>query len=331
MLMLASLMSLLVVGVAVDTASLTGGPQDDGDMDDVNRADPGEDADADAPEVESIADEPEVPLEPVVEENEADGSFFGEDDVIEGTAGVDALMGFSGNDVLNGLAGDDDLRGGQGDDTLLGGDGNDSLQGEADYGPGGNDLLDGGAGRDLLSGQGGDDTLLGGAGDDTLFGGEGDDSLNGGAGTDWLSGNSGNDTLISGGGDDDLTGGSGDDLLVGDDDPGMVWLHGNDGNDTLMPGLGDFAEGQEGADLYVLRGNLDEAEESELPIISGFDGSEDMIELTLPADMSDQPDISLRYDADGTVVIHVNEAPVGRLIGHRGVDVANILVSREGG
>lgn len=229
---------------------------------------------------------------------------------ITGTDDRDALIGTEGNDLIEGFGGDDDLRGGLGDDTLLAGDGNDWVQGESRYGPGGNDLIDGGAGEDELAGQGGDDTLLGGDGNDTLFGGDGDDLLYGGAGDDWISGNAGDDTLIADDGADDLSGGHGNDLLIGNDDPARAWLHGGAGDDTLTPGIGDFAEGQEGSDVYILH-DID----GEAPVIADYDHSQDQLLISLPDTLQGDQTIDLVHQPDGTTLIRLNDGIIGRLLG----------------
>lgn len=300
MLMIAGLMSLLLVGVAVDVSSTSLGsrPEDDDDLPDRGATDPGAGGGTGEPE----------------------GS---EDEVQIGTDLFDALMGYGGNDLIDGRGGADDLRGGQGDDTLLGGGGDDWIQGESDYGPGGNDLIEGGTGHDSLAGQGGDDTVHGGAGRDTIQGGDGDDSLTGGNGTDWIDGNAGNDTLVAGQGEDDLAGGTGDDLLIGNDGTETAWLHGGAGNDTLLAGAGDFVEGQEGDDLYIVRPG-----EGPLPVISGFDGEADEIELHLPEDMVSGSEVDLIEDHDGSLLLRVNGASVARLIGAINAEDLQILVNR---
>lgn len=307
MLLLTSLMSLLVVGMAVDVSVANATTDEDSN---------------DSPDM------PDITPDEVITDG-GDNFFDEEDETQTGTPGIDALMGYGGNDLLNGLDGDDDLRGGLGDDTLLGGAGNDSLQGEGEYGIGGDDLLNGGNGDDLLAGQAGNDTVLGGNGDDAILGGEGNDSLAGGAGNDWISGNDGDDTLIAGDGSDDLSGDRGNDMLIGHDSAATVWLHGGEGDDTLLPGIGDFAEGQEGADLYSLKSDLKLLDTAPLPIIMGFDGDEDVIEITLPGGIVTKPQITITDDADGSAILRVDGEAVGRLIGHTHLRAEDIIITRQ--
>ncbi|HIC64819.1 MAG TPA: calcium-binding protein [Paracoccus sp.] len=238
---------------------------------------------------------------------------------IIGTDRADALMGGDGADSIDGLGGSDDLRGGLGDDTIRGGSGQDWIQGDAAYGPGGNDEIHGGSGDDSLAGQGGDDLIWGDEGDDTILGGAGSDSLFGGAGNDWMSGNDGDDVLVSGGGSDDLDGGAGNDLLIGGDDDETAWIHGGDGEDTLVPGAGDFAEGNAGADQFVLK-----PVDGDLPTIADFDGTEDRIILHLPEDMTQGAQIQLVQHDDGTTLINVNGDAVARMLQLGGLRVEDI-------
>ncbi|MDB2490164.1 calcium-binding protein [Paracoccus sp. (in: a-proteobacteria)] len=238
---------------------------------------------------------------------------------IIGTDRADALMGGDGADSIDGLGGSDDLRGGLGDDTIRGGSGQDWIQGDAAYGAGGNDEIHGGSGDDSLAGQGGDDLIWGDEGDDTILGGAGSDSLFGGAGNDWMSGNDGDDVLVSGGGSDDLDGGAGNDLLIGGDDDETAWIHGGDGEDTLMPGAGDFAEGNAGADQFVLK-----PVDGDLPTIADFDGTEDRIILHLPEDMTQGAQIQLVQHDDGTTLINVNGDAVARMLQLGGLRVEDI-------
>lgn len=305
MLMIAGLMSLLLAGVALDFSSAGDGTQSD--------EDDGEDLQAGQP----------AGLHG--ESGDGGGEQALETDAMQiGTDLFDAMMGDDGDDLLEGRGGGDDLRGGQGDDTLRGGEGDDWIQGEGDYGPGGDDLLDGGVGDDSLAGQGGADTLLGGDGNDTLLGGESDDRLEGGAGRDWLDGGAGDDRLFAGAGEDDLAGGEGDDLLVGNDGTETSWLHGGAGNDTLVAGAGDFAEGQEGDDLYILHPG-----QGPLPVITGIDGEADQIELQLPASMAEDVRVDLDEDEDGGVLLSVNGTAVARLVGAVNADALQVLVSRQ--
>ncbi|WP_299843154.1 calcium-binding protein [uncultured Paracoccus sp.] len=301
MLMIAGLIGLMLVGVALDLGIATNGsPSDEDEGDDPQAAlltGPGDEDEA----FESAPDELQI-----------------------GTEFFDAMMGDGADDLLEGRGGADDLRGGQGDDTLRGGDGDDWIQGESDYGPGGDDRLEGGDGGDLLAGQGGDDTIHGGAGNDSLQGGDGDDLLEGGAGRDWIDGGAGNDRLVSGPGEDDLTGGAGDDLLIGNDGVETSWLHGGAGNDTLVAGAGDFAEGQEGNDVYIVHPG-----DGPLPVIAGLDGRADRLELHLPDDMASGAEIGLADGHDGDLLLRVNGAAVARLIGAVNADGLHVIVQHR--
>lgn len=338
MLLLASLLGLVVAGLTINLSDAS--DSSDLDRDDIDSLPVG-----DGEPLDVVLGEPDVPELAGVSSDEDNGEAAVVDpDPVDATDPVDPplppdepvpvpgqtfigddrvdyLMGGAGDDRIEGWAGDDDLRGGLGNDTILAGDGDDWVQGEAEYGPGGDDEIRGGAGNDSLAGQGGNDLIWGDDGDDTIFGGEGNDTLVGGAGIDWLSGNDGDDVLISGGGPDDLDGGRGNDLLVGDDDPETVWMHGDEGDDTLMPGAGDFAEGQAGADHFVLR-----QVEGEVPVIADFDGQQDQIFLHLPDDIASEAQIDLQQGQDQSWLITVNGAPIGRLLQEGGLKVEDIVV-----
>jgi Ca2+-binding RTX toxin-like protein len=187
-----------------------------------------------------------------------------EQQVINGTAGMDFLIGTAGDDTLSGYGDNDTLLSGSGNDILLGGIGNDTLFGEADndtlYGDAGDDYLYGGDGKDnlyggndsdRLYGDSGNDYLVGEAGDDYLYGGDGDDILAGEAGSDSLYGNANNDRLVGGTGDDLMSGGDGDDILYAG--AGIDFLYGNAGNDTLYSDAdNDLLNGGAGNDTYRL-------------------------------------------------------------------------------
>jgi Ca2+-binding RTX toxin-like protein len=79
-----------------------------------------------------------------------------DDDVLTGTAEIDALFGFAGDDVLSGGDGEDFLDGGTGDDLILGDDDQDA------------DTLIGGEGHDQIW-VGDGDTATGGRGDDVFY------------------------------------------------------------------------------------------------------------------------------------------------------------------
>ena len=290
MFILGSIIGLLVMGLAVDT---TAGRSVDEDDDTLDHGNP------DSP------DDPEGRVE-------------------IGTEGSDWLAGGDGDDRLEGGDGNDDLHGGLGNDTLLAGAGDDWVYGDDDYGEQGDDLIDGGAGHDFLAGQGGDDTVRGGAGNDSIYGGDGDDLLQGGDGDDWISGNAGNDTLIAGRGTDDLDGGDGDDVLYGSAAGDNAWLHGGAGNDTLYVGSGDFGEGGAGNDRFV----LDEPGDT-VPIIGDYNRAEDVIELRFRAD-DDEPDpfVTLERGDDGSTLIRLDGAAVGRVLGQTGLRAEDIILTR---
>lgn len=192
-------------------------------------------------------------------------------DVLNGTAGADALTGGEGGDILNGSAGNDALAAGPGDDgigpgtgadTVDGGDGRDyvtygdrsdpvavSLNGVADDGVAGEGDQVVGV-EDVTGGQGAD-TLIGDDGPNTILGGAGNDVLRGAGGADVLDGQGGADVVNGGPGADDLrdTGGDGPDTVDYADAPAgvRVDLGGGGGMgpaadpDTLDPGFEHIA------------------------------------------------------------------------------------------
>ena len=314
MLIIASLMGLAVASLAMDLSS----PSDSAGGRAAN--DPG----VDDPTLPPIMPDPGIG--DVSSDDHDEGGLWAESQTIRGDEGSNQLMGGDGYDLIKGYGDSDDLRGGQGDDTIFAGGGDDWVQGDASYGPGGNDEIHGGTGHDSLAGQGGDDLIWGDEGDDTILGGEGNDTLFGGTGNDWLAGNDGDDVLVSGGGADDLDGGRGDDHLIGDDDAETVYLRGGEGSDTLMPGAGDFSEGQEGADLFVLR-----QAQGVVPIIADYNNDEDQIVLHLPASIAEHAVIDIYEDNDHTFLISVNGEPVGRLLQAGGLTATDIGIVRLGG
>jgi hypothetical protein len=84
----------------------------------------------------------------------ADSAADGEDNILFGDDGDNAIDGLGGDDVLVGGDGADDLDGGAGNDTLTGDGGDDTLTGGPD-----NDTLTGGAGADTFVTGEGDDTI----------------------------------------------------------------------------------------------------------------------------------------------------------------------------
>ncbi|WP_207101769.1 calcium-binding protein [Paracoccus shandongensis] len=306
MFVLASLMALAAAGAALDLTSTASRDVDDDDPEDLpptlGEPDRGEVGDISAGTSEEggadPAPGPDVTGPPVAEENP-------DDELIEGGPEAEDLFGGAGNDTIEAGAGDD------------------WVQGDGSYDAAGDDEIRGGAGADSLAGQGGDDIIWGDEGADTVYGGEGQDTLFGGSGNDWLSGNDGDDLLVSGGGADDLDGGRGNDHLVGDDDPDTVWMHGGVGADTLAPGAGDFAEGQDGADQFVLQ-----QAPGQLPVIADFDAREDQMVLHLPDSIAGDARIDLAEDKDGTVLITVNGEAIGRMLQSGGLVARDILVVR---
>ncbi|MEO0357088.1 MAG: calcium-binding protein, partial [Pseudomonadota bacterium] len=140
-----------------------------------------------------------------------------------GTPTDDRIMGDDTDDIIHGGDGFDEIAGRDGDDVIYGQDGVDDIHGED-----GDDQLYGGADTDFLSGEDGDDWLDGGAAGDHIFGYNGDDRLMGGTGNDELIGGQGDDVMLAGDGDDTVQGGHGNDTLSGDL-----------GTDTMMGGKGD--------------------------------------------------------------------------------------------
>lgn len=161
--------------------------------------------------------------------------MVGDDLIVQGTAGSDAIYIWSGagNTVsvwINGVSsgpfalpasGHVKVFAGGSDDRVIasdlmrpaeihGGDGHDLLVGGF-----ASDEIDGGAGVDRIWGGVGDDFLNGGSGNDFLYGREGNDILVGGTGNDYLEGFDGADILIGGLGVDQVNGGFGEDILIG--------------------------------------------------------------------------------------------------------------------
>lgn len=176
-------------------------------------------------------------------------SSNGDNDVLEGGAGIDFLFGQRGDDqLINRLSGAITIDGGpvpfgsfhfagRGDDTVIG---SNSF-----------DLIFGSEGGDTLSGEDGIDLIFSGAGDDTADGGAQPDLVLGGSGDDDLFGGDGVDLVIGGLDDDDISGGAGVfDLLIGN--AGHDSINGDDGMDLIFAGVDkDFANGNDGIDFIV--------------------------------------------------------------------------------
>ena len=302
MFVLASLMALAAAGAALD---LTGSrdPEDD--------------------ETDTLGPTLGPPDAGEIGDVSSDTAEQGGDDGIDWPLPLPSPEPLAGDDLIEGSDAGDDLQGGLGNDTIAAGAGNDWVQGDGTFDQPGWDEIHGGAGDDSLAGQGGDDIVWGDEGDDTILGGEGNDSLFGGSGNDWISGHDGDDILVAGGGGDDLDGGRGNDQLVGDDDPQTAWLHGGEGDDTLMPGSADFAEGQEGADDFVVKPGA-----AELPVIADFDAREDQMILHLPDSVAQDAKIDLTPDQDGTMLVTLNGDPIARMLQGGGLTVADIVIVR---
>ncbi|MEO1639087.1 MAG: calcium-binding protein [Pseudomonadota bacterium] len=90
----------------------------------------------------------------------------------------------------------------------------------------GDDVITGTEDDDILAGLGGNDTINGLGGDDEISGGEGNDTIDGGAGDDFIEGGPGNDTIID---DDEGT-------FVGDDGDDVFDLRG------MTDGFGGFVK-----------------------------------------------------------------------------------------
>jgi Ca2+-binding RTX toxin-like protein len=109
------------------------------------------------------------------------GNEIGQQSLIYGGPGDDAIRAGSGKSTMFGDAGNDVLIGGRADDVIFGGKGNDEIFG--------------GAGSDRAFGDDGDDWIAGERDDDPLLrGGNGNDTISGGQGRDRLLGDSGSDT-----------------------------------------------------------------------------------------------------------------------------------------
>jgi Ca2+-binding RTX toxin-like protein len=196
---------------------------------------------------------------------------------VRGTLGDDLLPGLGGDDFVDGRAGNDTIQGGDGNDTLQGGTGDDNINTGL-----GDDLVNGGDGNDRIGGMAGMDTVHGGAGDDFI-------AWNDPTG-DIVFGDSGNDTILGGNvAADVIDGGAGDDLIRAfatspEAATASDTLFGGLGNDVIVGGNAadiiegagddDFLTGNDGADIFVLRGHRTGND-----TVADFDSSEDVVQL----------------------------------------------------
>ena len=260
------------------------------------------------------------------------GSDHGE--LLEGTPHDDMLNGGAGDDTILGHEGRDDIFGGEGDDLIDGGADSDWLDGID-----GHDTIIGGEGHDYLAGHFGDDLLDGGEGHDALYGGAGNDTLLGGAGLDSLLGNEGDDVLLGGAGQDELLGGAGNDLLSGSDtapaasplDDGRDFVNGGLGDDTLVVGAGDWAEGNEGADTFLLNPGLHgtSAVDGAATVLADYNGAEDRIEVGyIPHEDGSLPEIAVTATEDGAhLQILVDGHHIAMVAAETGLTAADVQLT----
>lgn len=249
------------------------------------------------------------PTKAIIADAKGKGTILNND--TKATLGNDTIYGTSGNDTIDGLAGSDLIYGGTGNDSLFGGEGNDSLSGEN-----GNDTLNGGNGKD---------SLVGGAGNDSLVGGADDDTLVGGAGNDTMSGDDGNDSIVGGAGNDSLSGGNGSDTLSGVDAsntaPGKGEL------DTVIGGLGSdrFVLGDASKGAYYNDGNASNSGTSDFALITGFNSTDDFIQLAGVASnyilSASVGNTDIYRDNDGTPGFSINDELIARVAGVTGLNL----------
>ncbi|WP_372885096.1 calcium-binding protein [Shimia sp.] len=144
------------------------------------------------------------------------------------------------NDLVMGTEGDDAVDTGAGEDVVFGDEGNDTIYGGTE-----GDLLLGGSDDDLLQGAQGDDVLVGGDGVDTLIGNSGNDYIDGSSTMDV-------DALVASlataqtSADLDFV----FDVSSLDTDDGDV-IEGRGGNDALIMGSADSVSGGDGLDEFA--------------------------------------------------------------------------------
>ncbi len=219
----------------------------------------------------------------------ADDVIFGNagNDTIYAGRGNDVVDGGAGNDTIFGEDGDDTLYGGGGNDTITGADGNDTIWGLRDAAGSVKDTSDATSdGDDTIFASAGDDTIHGNGGADIIHGESGNDKIYGEDGADQIFGEGGDDLIYGGHGADIIDGGAGDDVIFGDagaadfagsytsqstnadvygtNVPTTLAEHYTFGTtkstgsasdtDTIYVYSGsDFVDGQQGADIYVVR------------------------------------------------------------------------------
>lgn len=197
-------------------------------------------------------------------------------DILQGSAGDDAIQGGQVGFAINLGKGNDQFMGtSSANECVVGGEGNDRIdlgdnnqgevilkqlptlstlptdftgKGAAAYGGDGDDIITSGQGDDVLFGGGMHDSLSGGEGQDLLSGGEGDDILSGGGGNDWLAGGAGNDTLQGDAGNDLFFAGRGVDVMRG----GTLGMPGSsDGQDKFFFTAGDSGISEDTVDTIA--------------------------------------------------------------------------------
>lgn len=270
------------------------------------------------------------------------------DDIITGTALVDAIDGGPGNDRITGFRGGETVVGGDGNDVLIwnNGDGNDTFQG--------------GAGIDeILITQGNADdvsaitqlgavthfertsagpftvdsvemeklTLTSFSGDDTLTTGPGvalPMTVDAGPGNDSITTGDGPDRLIGDRGADTLDGGGGDDMLVWNNGDGNDVMNGGDGVDRVETNL---SAGDDVSTLRVEGGRVRYDRTSAGPFNLSI-GTAEIFELNTFAGndtLTSAPGVPITLDADagaGDDAFNLRDGVQGSMLGGAGNDRA---------
>lgn len=268
--------------------------------------------------------------ETIVGTGDANAIFGGanHDDLI-GRGGNDSLFGEEGLDILSGNVGDDVLRGGVWHDALNGGSGSDTLFGDEGgdslFGSSGADDLYGGDGRDLLVGEGGNDSIEGGDGTDTLIGGSWD--LSGVISGDLENafGNAVRAAIDAGSTSQNPLNTSMDYTVLTQSGDGADTLEGGQGNDVLFVGNFDHAEGDGGADSFVVlaggegSARIDDFESGTDKLLVQFDPDATGGEIPTVDVISRGPDAYVEVDGD----------VVARLVGSAGqLETGDVLLFR---